>query len=54
MHKKEDMARYIAENVDYLTPIEREELQKDIMKLKIKSIRFIKEQIEDVKEPVEL
>lgn len=44
---KEQLANYIASEVQNLSGVEREDLKKDLMKLKDKSIRWLAEHIED-------
>jgi hypothetical protein len=51
---KESLANYIANEIQYLSKIEREELKSDLMKMKSKSVRWIAEHIEDSKEAVEV
>jgi hypothetical protein len=52
--RKEMLARYISTEIQFVTEIEREEILKDLMKMKEKSLRLLAEHIEYISDKVEV
>lgn len=50
--KKEQLAHYISSEIKMLSKHEREEIMKDLMKLKEKTVRLLAEHVEDTRDEI--
>jgi hypothetical protein len=52
--RKEQLAHYISNEVQFVSQHEREDLKKDLLKMREKSLRFLAEHIEYIQDKIKV